>query len=214
MVLGFVVTALFIITCLRAIDKKNRKQGILTKIHFSVSILLVVVTIAHIVITIPVWKMRTLTVLLTGFGALAFILIAPVSAMKKKIKLHRISAMLAALLIVSHIAFNLMGFSAYRGQVDNTTINDVDISNIPDGVYAGDYDVGFIYAKVEVTVKDHEIADIAILEHRNERGKPAERIIDVIIEQQRITVDAVTSATNSSTVIKKAVENALQSAVD
>ena len=34
-------------------------------------------------------------------------------------------------------------------------------------------------------------------------------IVDRIIEEQKIEVDAVSGATNSSTVIKKAVENAL-----
>ena len=39
------------------------------------------------------------------------------------------------------------------------------------GVYIGEYDVNFIYAKVEVTVQNGEITNINILEHRNERGK-------------------------------------------
>ena len=44
---------------------------------------------------------------------------------------------------------------------------------------------------------------------QNERGALAEGIIDDIMAQQKIDVDAVTSATNSSNVIKKAIENAL-----
>ena len=47
------------------------------------------------------------------------------------------------------------------------------------------------------------------MEHRHERGKAAEKVIEKIIEEQKIDVDAVSGATNSSTVIKKAVENAL-----
>jgi uncharacterized protein with FMN-binding domain len=49
------------------------------------------------------------------------------------------------------------------------------------------------------------------LEHRHERGKTAEVITDSIIDEQKIDVDAISGATNSSTVIKKAVENALKS---
>ena len=67
----------------------------------------------------------------------------------------------------------------------------------------------FVYAKVEVTVQDGVITNIDILEHKNGRGSRAEVVIDRIIEEQRIEVDAVSGATNSSTVIKKAVENAL-----
>ncbi len=81
-------------------------------------------------------------------------------------------------------------------------------SDIP---YVGEYDVDFIYAKVEVTVQNGEITNINILEHRHERGKTAEVITDRIVDEQKIDVDAISGATNSSIVIKKAVENALKS---
>lgn len=98
----------------------------------------------------------------------------------------------------------------YKKAIKETTFSDIDISNIPDGVYVGEYDVNFIFARVEVTVQNRAITNITILEHRNERGKPAERIVDRIIKEQKINVDAVSGATNSSIVIKKAVENALK----
>ena len=66
-----------------------------------------------------------------------------------------------------------------------------------------------IYAKVEVTIQNGEITGIRILEHKNERGQAAEAVVDRIVAEQRIDVDAVSGATNSSTVLKKAVENAL-----
>ena len=86
-----------------------------------------------------------------------------------------------------------------------------EFSDVSDGVYIGEYDVNFIYAKVEVTVQNGEITDIIILEHRHEHGKAAETVINEIVDEQRIDVDAVSGATNSSIVIKKAVENALKS---
>ena len=93
--------------------------------------------------------------------------------------------------------------------VTETTFNNLDISNVSDGVYVGEYDVDFVYAKVEVTVQNGVITNIDILQHKNGRGSPAEIVVDRIIEEQKIEVDAVSGATNSSTVIKKAVENAL-----
>ncbi len=63
--------------------------------------------------------------------------------------------------------------------------------------------MGFIYAKVEVTVENGKMTNINILEHKQERGKAAEAITDKIVDGQRIDVDAVSGATNSSTVIKK-----------
>lgn len=102
----------------------------------------------------------------------------------------------------------------YKKTVANMTYSSIDISVIPDGVYIGECDVNFIYAKVEVIVKDGVITTISLLEHRHDRGSAASGIEQLIVEQQRVDVDAVSGATNSSQVIKKAVDNALNSATD
>ena len=127
---------------------------------------------------------------------------------KKKI----ISVIILLLLLIGLIcgAVYLKKVADYKRAVGETTIGEIDIADVSDGIYIGEYDVNFIYAKVEVTVEDGEIVSINILEHRHERGKAAEKIIENIIEEQKIDVDAVSGATNSSTVIKKAVENALK----
>ena len=107
-------------------------------------------------------------------------------------------------------AVYLKNVADYKRAIGETTFDEIDIADVSDGTYIGEYDVNFIYAKVEVTVEDGEIVSINILEHRHERGKAAETVIEKIIEEQKIDVDAVSGATNSSTVIKKAVENALK----
>ena len=128
---------------------------------------------------------------------------------KKRIVLFVIMFLLLAG-FVSGILY-LKGVADYRQAVRETTFEDLNISDISDGVYIGEYDVDFIYAKVEVTVQNGEITNINILEHRHERGKTAEVITNSIVDEQKIDVDAISGATNSSTVIKKAVENALKS---
>lgn len=114
---------------------------------------------------------------------------------------------IASLLIYLNIVNN------YREKVANTQISNVTLSEIPDGSYIGDYDVGFIYAKVEVTVRNGRITDIKLLEHKNGKGKEAERIIDDILNTQSLNVDAVSGATNSCIVIRKAIEVALLKSV-
>lgn len=104
----------------------------------------------------------------------------------------------------------LKSVSEYKRKVQSTTFDEINISDISDGIYIGAYDVNFIYAKVKVSVKNGKIADIDILEHKNGCGKSAEAIINKIVDEQKINVDAISSATNSSIVIKKAVENALR----
>ena len=127
---------------------------------------------------------------------------------KKKI----LSVIILLFLLIGLIcgAVYLKNVADYKRAVGETTIGEIDIADVSDGIYIGEYDVNFIYAKVEVTVEDGEIVSINILEHRHERGKAAEKVIEKIIEEQKTDVDAVSGATNSSTVIKKAVENALK----
>lgn len=126
---------------------------------------------------------------------------------KKKIILVSIALILVVALIIGiSIA---MRYKNYHEKVDALSFSDIDVSTLTDGVYIGECDVDVIYAKVEVTVSDGIITDIEILEHRNERGGSAEAIIDEILQEQKLDVDAVTSATNSSKVIRKAIENAV-----
>ncbi|MDE7019093.1 MAG: FMN-binding protein [Lachnospiraceae bacterium] len=130
-----------------------------------------------------------------------------------KVPFRRILLLLALLLFFSGLillSVYLKDVATYQKAVKDTVFSGVEIADVPDGTYIGEYDVNFIYAKVEVTVRDGAITNINILEHKNERGKSAEIVTDRIIKEQKIDVDAVSGATNSSTVIKKAVENALQ----
>lgn len=210
MIAGIIAAVLFIIVCLRVIDKRVwKKKGMLSKIHVFASNCMVLAVILHIILTFPILVSRPFLVTVTGIATTILLLTACFSAIKRQMKLHRLSAICAAVLLALHIAFNLAGVFSYQSRMQNTTIANVDLSEIPDGIYVGEYDVTFIYAKVEVTVRDNKITNIAILEHRNERGSAAEAITDSIIQQQKIEVDAISSATNSSTVIQKAVENAL-----
>ncbi len=119
------------------------------------------------------------------------------------------TAMFLFLIVLIFTAVYLKSVADYKRAVKETTFSNLDISDVSDGVYVGEYDVDFIYAKVEVTVQNGVITNIDILEHKNGRGNSAEVVIDRIMKEQKIEVDAVSGATNSSTVIKKAVENAL-----
>lgn len=119
------------------------------------------------------------------------------------------TVILLFLIVLIFTAVYLKSVADYKRAVKETTFGSLDISDVPDGVYIGEYDVDFVYAKVEVTVRNGVITNIDILEHKNGRGSRAEIVIDRILEEQKIEVDAVSGATNSSIVIKKAVENAL-----
>lgn len=105
----------------------------------------------------------------------------------------------------------LMSVRNYQKQVNALNIDNIDLSKISDGEYTGSCSVDFISVKVIVTVKKHKIENINLAEHKNGKGKPAEVITDKVVSSQSLQVDTVSGATNSSKVILKAIENALES---
>lgn len=104
----------------------------------------------------------------------------------------------------------LLTVQKYKKIIKDISINSIDISKIADGKYTGSLDAIMVGAKVSVTVKEHKITDIVLLEHKNERGKSAEVIPQKVIKVQSLEVDTISGATNSSRVILKAIENALE----
>lgn len=85
----------------------------------------------------------------------------------------------------------------------------VDLNKVKDGSYIGDCNAYIIDSKVKVEVKNHKITDISFVEHKYDRGKPAEAILPKVIAKQSLEVDTISGATNSSKVILKSIEKAL-----
>ncbi len=132
--------------------------------------------------------------------------------MNKKTKIIIGAIAFAVIIALGFLTNYLVSVKRYKDAVSNITFGHTDASNVPDGSYVGECDVQFIYAKVSVTVQGGKITDIQLLEHKNERGKAAEGIEQEIVARQKIDVDVIAGATNSSQVIKKAVDNALSKA--
>ncbi len=106
----------------------------------------------------------------------------------------------------------LLDVQSYQNQIAALQVNEIDLAKVPDGSYEGSYDTYFIKVKVRVEVKDHAISNIDLLQHENGKGASAEAIIPEVIQAQSLDVDAVSGATNSSKVILKSIELAINSA--
>lgn len=108
-----------------------------------------------------------------------------------------------------------IGFITYK-IIDNNLknlltreIESINITEIDDGIYQGKYEVFPVSVELNVEVKDHQIIEIDILKHDNGQGKPAELIINSVIEQNSIDVDVISGASYSSRTILQAISNAL-----
>jgi len=127
--------------------------------------------------------------------------------MKKGIKIFLIIA--AALAAVILTAFLIMTNSSNKA-MQSMVFESVDMARTADGTYYGETDAGMVYVKVAVTVENHAINSIEIIEHRNGRGAKAESITGDIIAHNSIIVDDVSGATLSSKAIRCAVGKALK----
>ena len=109
----------------------------------------------------------------------------------------------------------MIGASLYLktlvNDVNSITVSNLNMANITDGIYVGEYSITPVYVEVEVSVTEHKITNIKIIEHENGLGGKAEKIVDNVISRQSLEVGAVSGATVSSKCIIKAIENALQS---
>ena len=107
-------------------------------------------------------------------------------------------------------ALCLLVFLKMKYQTDVMDRSPVDISKVADGTYEGYSETMMVKAKVLVTVESGKITDIEILQHDCGKGHPAEAIVDDMVANNTVEVDAVSGATASSEVIKDAVRNALR----
>jgi uncharacterized protein with FMN-binding domain len=139
--------------------------------------------------------------------------------MEKKTRLKRRILIIAVVLIAvagvvlaAKTALNKME-SNLEGlmQLD---VTDVDLTLISDGTYIGEYAALPVSAKVSVTIQDHRITNIDLLEHNNGQGAGAEVIPSIVVEKQSLQINTISGATYSSKVILKAIENALQNSID
>ena len=119
------------------------------------------------------------------------------------------------IILLCTILFAVIGASLYLktlvNDVNSITVSNLNMANITDGIYVGEYSITPVYVEVEVSVTEHKITNIKIIEHENGLGGKAEKIVDNVISRQSLEVGAVSGATVSSKCIIKAIENALQS---
>lgn len=218
MTTGIVVALLYLLVVSKWICRRihnSRPKGIFSKMHNVLGIALLAAAITHMIMVWPLINQRPLAMYILGvimiicslFGILSFLLRGKLK--KSWVVIHRICSVVMLFCLLSHVTIGIWSLNQYKEAVQEINIQNANVENFADGSYIGEYDVGYIYAKVNVTVKDGKMLSVELLEHRTELGKAAEVITENIVKQQQVKVDAVTGATNSSRVIMKAVENAL-----
>jgi len=111
-------------------------------------------------------------------------------------------------LIIVMMIFAFLG----KNETLDLNIQSIDLKQISDGTYMGNYENFRWSTQVEVTVQDHKITKIQQLKIQDGRNKLVEELREKIIKQQSPDVDVYTGATASSNSYLRAVEIALENA--
>jgi len=222
MILGILTALVFALTAAvfltNRLPASSRLRRVAHAAHRPLGYALVALSVAHLVLAIKLFQQRPLALFLLGFAMTACALLACFwqklfSRNKKRgLLLHKISGLVMALLLIAHVLVCVNSLAAYQREMSAITLSGVSAKKVPDGVYEGSCDVGYIQARVQVTVQDGTMTSIDLLEHRNERGAAGEGVVERMLTAQTTDVDSVSGATNSSRVIRRAVENALNGA--
>ena len=115
-------------------------------------------------------------------------------------------------IIASLTAFGIYMLNKINQEMEVLTISEIpeiNLVQIDDGTYSGSFKSLLIKVQVEVTIQNHVITDIIILEHQNGQGDDADVIIDDVLLEQSINIDFISGATYSSKAILLAIGDAL-----
>ena len=94
-------------------------------------------------------------------------------------------------------------------ELNALTITTPNLQLLADGTYDGSFETFPVKVRTQTTIKDHQIIDVRLLEHRNGKGQSAEELLPKIVETQSLELDVVAGATYSSIIILKSVELSL-----
>jgi uncharacterized protein with FMN-binding domain len=126
--------------------------------------------------------------------------------MKKILK--TISIIIGALFIIALV----FTFYLSRGTNSHESIEiiDINVSDLSDGTYSGEYSQGRWRNIVEVTVDQGKIIKIEPIQSvLFEREEITNQIFERVIDEQKVTVDTISGATVTSKAYLKSIEDAL-----
>ena len=125
-----------------------------------------------------------------------------------KRKLHILAGILLTLSLGSSCA--LVTLTRGLEEALAVEVNDVDLLEVEDSVYEGNYDFERWANTLSVTVVDHRITAIAIVKDvKYPKQEVSDDIFQKVIGAQSLKVDAISGSTITTKAYQKSIEHAL-----
>ena len=112
--------------------------------------------------------------------------------------------------ILTFIMYQQRRTRSYYKQAAKLPFYNVQPEQVEDGTYRGKMYTRFLHAQVDVTVADHKLTKIEIVENEGSFGKKIEPLFDKMIEQNTSVVEAVEGEELASIVFIACVDDALK----
>ena len=122
-----------------------------------------------------------------------------------------ISSILMLLALISLMAggWHIARIKARFREVSSLPFHKVELSQIADGQYEGQTYTSFLHLKLKVTVENHQLKNIEVLENDGLDGETAKPIIQEMIKENKIVVPAIKGAELGSLVYISCMSTAL-----
>ena len=135
--------------------------------------------------------------------------------MKSKGKFNFDSKIIRTILIVICVVLTFVMYMQrrtrnYYRQAAKLPFYNVQPADVEDGTYRGKIYTNFLHVQLDVTVRDHKLTKIEIVENEGAYGKKVAPIIDEMIAQNSSVVQAVQGEELASIVFVACVDDALR----
>ncbi|MDO5126178.1 MAG: FMN-binding protein [Eubacteriales bacterium] len=147
-VTGYICLILLLLLLVKVLARKlkwNKLNKALMKGHKYIAFLFLVVSIIHFILVLRVLKGRHILVTISGIviliaGILLTIVCHVVKNHKVEIKFHHFFSLVMGLMLLVHMGMYFVDFRNYLKAIDTIIISEIDLKNVEDGTYIGEYD--------------------------------------------------------------------------
>ncbi|QPM68544.1 FMN-binding protein [Atribacter laminatus] len=131
--------------------------------------------------------------------------------MKKWKKWLLIIGIIIGVFIIGMFYYAMAGMQEIKEMV----ITDIDLSEVKDGVFSGEFRGNRWSNTLEVTVEDHKITDIKVIKDFGISIPGfSQKFIESLKEKQSLNIDAISQATINTKAYLKSIENALKKGME
>ena len=128
------------------------------------------------------------------------------------------SSLAKVLAVIALLSIMFGGFLTTRrknqlAEATKLPYHNISLEQIPDGFYKARTETSFLHIELQVQVENHKIIEIKVIEADGIDAVPAQPVLDRMIAENKIAVQAVKGAELGSLVYISCVDKALYSAI-